>query len=546
MQIKRVKSFILACIAVSALTGCVQVKDDPTFLLSGSVTDSETGGSIAGVAVKLVSNGSGQAYEKITDSGGHYLFEDLPGGSFNISFIKEDYSDGGSTAITVGENTTTFDKALTFTKALDLRGKVTDSETGSAVNGVTVRIRDGSGETTTNASGEYTFAGLRRGEYTLVFDKPVYALTEKSVTVTADNTANRLDVALAPAVTRLTGKVTNASTGAAVSGAVVRLSPAGTPASTTTNSSGEYTFTNLRQSAYTITCTAANYYDKTASVTVVNRDESNTYNLELSPSSSTARITINYPLTIDNGAAFYLSFTNTSAYYVRFYYKSNLPSSDDVIKADLLGGNPFNPNNSNIVYNSTPFNTNTNYVFCAIALDGSLVPGQLLKYEFSTKSQTGAYPLARITAGQIGSSRCYYSTAMNTYCKGYSLAQMKRTSKGDISDIELAMDSYNDRNNAIYWETINHTMGNYYYSNVPNSIYVIYSLGFSSSTTGGGTTGLLSRVWYSTSTNSVLNSTPLLSVPSNEDTEIKVSVKSSKRSSEIPLMLKETNSLQNE
>jgi len=63
----------------------------------------------------------------------------------------------------------------------------------------------------------------------------------------------------------LSGKVTNASTSAAIAGATVTLSGVG---STTTNSSGNYTFSNVNAGTYTVSVSATSFSPASSSVTI--------------------------------------------------------------------------------------------------------------------------------------------------------------------------------------------------------------------------------------------------------------------------------------
>ena len=76
--------------------------------------------------------------------------------------------------------------------------------------------------------------------------------------------ANYLEVP----ITQISGKVTNAATGAALSGVTVSLSNGGTPTTTTTDMSGKYAFTGLAAGPYTVSSAPNGYNAVSGNVTV--------------------------------------------------------------------------------------------------------------------------------------------------------------------------------------------------------------------------------------------------------------------------------------
>ena len=145
-----------------------------------------------------------------------------------------------------------------------ITGHVTDAATGLAISGATVSYSAGSA--TTDSSGAYTLANVAAGGYSVTAAASGYASQTNSATVTA-GAATTLNFQLAASNTgpgTISGKVSNISTGAALSGATVSYSGG----STTSDTSGNYTLSNVAPATYNVTASRSGYIAETKSVTV--------------------------------------------------------------------------------------------------------------------------------------------------------------------------------------------------------------------------------------------------------------------------------------
>jgi outer membrane protein assembly factor BamB len=145
-----------------------------------------------------------------------------------------------------------------------ITGKVTDASTSAAISGATVSCPAcPTTTTTTDPTGMYTFSSVPAGGYNLSFSASGYAsVNNVAVTVTSGN-ATTQDEALTPAAQTgsITGKVTDASTSAAISGATVSC-PACPTSTATTDTSGVYTFSAVPQGNYSLSFSASGYAAK--------------------------------------------------------------------------------------------------------------------------------------------------------------------------------------------------------------------------------------------------------------------------------------------
>ncbi len=144
-----------------------------------------------------------------------------------------------------------------------ISGYITNKSSGLPLSGATVQTNT-SLTTTTNANGFYNFTGLSNGTYMINASLTNYATNSTNVTVSGADVTNA-NISLAPLPTYLlSGYVTNASNGAAISGATVTTN---TSQTTTTNATGYYNFT-LSNGTYLITASNTSYDSNSTTITI--------------------------------------------------------------------------------------------------------------------------------------------------------------------------------------------------------------------------------------------------------------------------------------
>ena len=131
-----------------------------------------------------------------------------------------------------------------------------------ALTGVTVTLSGtSSGTATTDTSGNYSFANLESGSYTITPSMTGYIFTSVSQVVTvngADVTGNDFTATASTGSTySISGTVTT-STGGILSGVTITLSGANT-GTVLSDASGNYSFANLESGSYTVTPSMTGY-----------------------------------------------------------------------------------------------------------------------------------------------------------------------------------------------------------------------------------------------------------------------------------------------
>ncbi len=224
--------------------------------VAGSVKD-DTGAALESVTVKLKDSSGAVIATETTDPSGNYTFTNVPVGEYTVeetdpanysSVSDSQSSDGDTTAnadtndnsipvtVTSGETDTANDFVDTPDTGV-VSGSVKDN-TGAAIEGVTVKLKDNSGAViateTTDPSGNYTFTSVPAGEYTVEETDPAnFSSTSDTQSSDGDTTANTdtndnsIPVTVAPGETDSNNDFVDTSNAGIVNGSV--KDPSGNP-----------------------------------------------------------------------------------------------------------------------------------------------------------------------------------------------------------------------------------------------------------------------------------------------------------------------------
>jgi len=253
--------------AADTTTANIALTRIPGVTVSGTVTDSTTGGVVVGALVLLENGNTGAVVESTTTvAGGAYTLTGVADGIYQLHLTDSKYEPFTSAEFRVAELGVVRNIALIPLPMIS--GTVTNVTTGGVVVGAMVRLENSTTgavveSTTTIAGGAYDLDNVQEGTYVLNVSAAGYITTTTGAfpVVTSDLIEN---VQLPPKTAGVTisGTVTNATTGGVVVGALVRLRAGATTAvveSTITVAGGAYTLDSVQAGDYNLNVTAIGY-----------------------------------------------------------------------------------------------------------------------------------------------------------------------------------------------------------------------------------------------------------------------------------------------
>jgi len=242
----------LLALLVTAACGEDPLPPPPTGSIMGQVAIEGDGAD--GVTVTLSSG-----VTATTASGGTFRFDDVEAGTYTvtISNFPEDASFPQTTVpATLAEDgqVVTVGFSASWIRTSSVMGSVTVE--GSGMLGVKVKITGmAESETTTGTTGQYTFSGLRAGDYTVEisgFDNEDVGFSSTSVTAEVAVGESKV-VSFEGTYLRASGIMGRVSIeGTGLQGVTVSLQGKGEDLTATTNGAGQYAFDDLRKGDYSI------------------------------------------------------------------------------------------------------------------------------------------------------------------------------------------------------------------------------------------------------------------------------------------------------
>ncbi len=240
-----------------------------TYSISGTI--SGPGG--AGATVNLTGASTAGT---TADASGNYSFTGLSNGSYTVTPSNTGYvfTPASQAATLNGAGLT----AVNFTSAPQTYS-ISGTIGGPGASGATVNLTGASTATTTaDAGGNYSFAGLPNGSYTVTPSKTGYTFTPAGQAVTISGASATANFNSAQQTYSISGTIS----GSGGAGATVSLTGAST-ATTTADAGGNYSFTGLLNGSYTVTPSKTGYTFTPASQAVTISGASATANFTSAP-----------------------------------------------------------------------------------------------------------------------------------------------------------------------------------------------------------------------------------------------------------------------
>jgi uncharacterized protein (DUF2141 family) len=251
-----------------ALSGCSSSSSNSpapsaTYSISGAVS----GAVQQGVRIDLTGAATANT---TTDASGHYSFSGLSNGNYTVTPSLSGFIFNPASSAVTMSNADVTGKNFTATASSASTYSISGTVSGAVQQNVTITLSgSNSGSTLTDASGNYSFAGLVNGSYTVTPSLAGYTFNPTSTAVTVSNANATGKNFTATAGTAPTYSLSGTVSGPYVEGVTITMSGDGS-GTTTSDASGNYSFANLPAGTYTLTPALAGYtYSPSAPAVVV-------------------------------------------------------------------------------------------------------------------------------------------------------------------------------------------------------------------------------------------------------------------------------------
>ncbi|WP_169907692.1 carboxypeptidase regulatory-like domain-containing protein [Priestia abyssalis] len=243
--------------------------------LNGFVSNIVNGDPIPNAVVQLFDFTNTLVQAAVSDQFGQYSFSGISPGTYTVVANAADFGQQSAGAIISSNQTSTLSFALTPNPGI-IQGFVTNSLTGTPIQGATVLVRELSGTgpivytTITDESGFYQTTTLAPLVYVLVASEPNFSSASVSAQVIS-NTVQQVDFQLTSNPGGVQGTVADASTGVPLVNTLVRVldSQGVIVGSIQTDMEGGYVITGLAPGNYTVTAINLDYQPQIQNIEVV-------------------------------------------------------------------------------------------------------------------------------------------------------------------------------------------------------------------------------------------------------------------------------------
>ncbi|WWB87080.1 carboxypeptidase regulatory-like domain-containing protein [Priestia aryabhattai] len=258
--------------------------------ITGRVLDQQTGLALDGATVQLFPPQSlVPIANALTDQNGMFQMGGLAPGEYILVANARNYA-RGTVGTVVFSNQTTVSNIELQANFSTISGTVI-SINGTPIGNASVRVISQNetvlGTALTDQNGNYVISNLPPGAQTIVVNAPAFSNKLSGITLQPGDVLENINFSLNPNSGNITGQITNAQTGEAISSAIVVVRLVGgvgvIVANSITNENGTYFIGGLAPGTYTVVASGSGFASISVGA-VVQSDETTLANISLIPS----------------------------------------------------------------------------------------------------------------------------------------------------------------------------------------------------------------------------------------------------------------------
>nr|WP_308346208.1 carboxypeptidase regulatory-like domain-containing protein [Priestia aryabhattai] len=243
--------------------------------IQGTVTDEKTGKPIQGARVELLNNQGKVLAADYTDEQGTFTIRGVPSGTYILRAIAEGFAIQTKPVTVVAGTQPQVDFVLISSPDVgSIIGTVTNQETGKSIEGALVEVLNAQKELVgigcTDVCGKFAIKGLLANPYTLHIIAEGFLSKIKRITILA-NTIEKIDIALIPKLTTITGVACDIKTGLHLPNILIELFNIQEEfiTNTLTDSNGQYTVCELLAGTFNVKASSKSHLSESRVVALV-------------------------------------------------------------------------------------------------------------------------------------------------------------------------------------------------------------------------------------------------------------------------------------
>jgi prenyltransferase beta subunit len=242
-----------------------------TGIITGTVTDAQTGNPLEGVAIGITGPAN---LSTLTAADGTYTFTDVPTGSYTLTASKTGYDSVTAAGDVVAGSTLIFSPAL-YPEGTSpggttgtITGTVIDADTSVPITTATVTLVEAGLSAGTDPSGQFLLADVPEGTYSISISAPNYVTQIGTIVFSGGSIVDLglIQLGTTASTSTVSGVVSDAQSGLPLSGAMVSLLETG--ATITTEADGSYSLSNIDLLNFTLKATATGYAGQVITVSL--------------------------------------------------------------------------------------------------------------------------------------------------------------------------------------------------------------------------------------------------------------------------------------